>query len=176
MSRNKKERKRLKKEKIQNRKLCRRYPFLIPRNVWTGKIVWEQFKDTSKYEYTELDCLEPGWRKAFGTQICEELRQALLKANLLSKYHIMQIKEKFGELRWYDGGGIEETEQIIHKYRELSRHTCYVCGAPGEIINDDGWDVTMCPKCYEKMCKTRERHYANYKMRQEANEQYTNKN
>ena len=42
MHRNKKERKKRKTIIIQNRKLCRRYPFLIPHNRWRDKIAWEK--------------------------------------------------------------------------------------------------------------------------------------
>lgn len=46
--------------------------------------------------YTELDAMEPGWRKAFGIQMCKEIKKELKKYNFLYKYRITQIKEKFG--------------------------------------------------------------------------------
>lgn len=143
---NKKNRKAIKARRIENRKLCKRYPFLIFRDWYTGK------KDPHPYDFTWLDEMEPGWRKAFGIQMCEEIRQDLIKHNFLNKYRIVQIKEKFGELRWYDedipiGSKVWD---IIEKYSDISTHTCYVCGAPGKIINDNGWLVTMCSDCYKK--------------------------
>ena len=164
MGRNKKERKKLKAEKIRNRKLCQRYPFLIPHNAWTGKVVWKQFKDVSKYEYTELDCMEPGWRKAFGIQMCEDIREQLIKYGFLYKYRILQIKEKFGELCWYDAGipvGAEAIWDVIEDYSEVSRHTCYICGAPAEVEDDGGWLITMCPKCRQKMEERRKKDQEN---------------
>ena len=153
MHRNKKERKKRKTIIIQNRKLCRRYPFLIPHNRWTDKIAWEKGnKYCYPYSYTELDDMDKGWRKAFGIQMCEEIRSELIKFDFLKKYRIVQIKEKYGELRWYDGGipiG-SKVWDIIEKYSDISTHTCYVCGAPGKIINDNGWLVTMCSDCYKK--------------------------
>lgn len=145
---NKKERKRKKKLQIQNRKLIKRYPFLMPRSRWTDKVS----KDYD-YTYTELDAMESGWRKAFGIQMCEEIRQELIKFNFLYKYRIMQIKEKFGELRWYDWCVPKDShlDDIINKYTLLSRQICYNCGAPGKVIDDGGWLVTLCPKCYNKM-------------------------
>lgn len=165
MHRNKKERKRRKAKQIQNRKLCRRYPFLIPRNRWTGEIVWETYHDkyTYPYCYTELDDMDKGWRKAFGIQMCEEIRKELLKYNFLYKYRIMQIKEKFGELRWYDAGAPRNSNiwNIIDKYTMLSRHTCYCCGRPAKITNDGGWLITMCPDCIKKMKKRIQRFIKN---------------
>lgn len=58
--------------------------------------------------YTELDAMEPGWRKAFGIQLCEELKAQLKKDHYLYKYRITQIKEKFG---CYD----EKTEILTEK-------------------------------------------------------------
>lgn len=53
----------------KNRVLIERYPFLLPRNRWTGEVS----KDYD-YHYTELDAMPDGWRIAFGEQICEEIR------------------------------------------------------------------------------------------------------
>lgn len=157
---NKRQRIKEKKEQIKNKKLCRRYPFLIPRNRWTGKIIWKvpEF-ETKKYEYTELDAMPTGWRTAFGEQMCEEIRKELIKNNCLNKYYIMQIKEKFGELRWYDLGGPAEVEKIIDKYSKLSERTCICCGRPATKISM-GWISPYCDKCAEALAKkTRGRYH-----------------
>ena len=162
--RNKKDRKKRKAAIIQNRKLCRRYPFLIPHNRFTDKIGWEKGDPFCyPYAYTELDAMDDGWRKAFGIQMCEEIRAELIKFDYLKKYRIMEIKEKFGELRWYDAGVPRGSNiwNIIDKYTMLSRHTCFCCGAPAKITNDGGWLITMCPKCLEKMYKRRQRFLKN---------------
>ena len=97
--------------------------------------------------HTELDAMEPGWRKEFGIQMCKEIRAALLKHGLkfLFKYRIMQIKEKFGELRWYDEFSTQDIQDIINKYEDISRHTCIVCGKPATKMST-GW---ICPYCNE---------------------------
>ena len=148
---------RIKKKKIKqrNKYLCKRYPFLIPYHYWTGKCMWENKHSwyyTPKYSYTELDDMPDGWRKAFGIQMCEELREELIKFNYLNKYRITQIKEKYGELRWYDNGipiG-SKIYDIINKYSKLSTHICIHCGRPAEIINNMGWYEPICDKCLEK--------------------------
>lgn len=79
--------------------------------------------------FTELDALPIGWKKSFGIEICKEIKCALLKEGgrkALYNYRILQIKEKYNELRWYDSSTI--TEPIISKYTELSRVTCPICG------------------------------------------------
>lgn len=94
--------------------------------------------------YTELDSMPNGWRNAFGAQLCEELKQVLKKHKYLYKYRITQIKEKFGELRWYSNGSPEGCEYpIIDKYEKLSRKTCIICGKPATYVSI-GW---ICPYC-----------------------------
>lgn len=150
--------KRIKKKQVKmaNKKLCKRYPFLIPYHRWYGKCMWgnkNAWYYLPKYSYTELDAMPDGWRRAFGIQMCEELRKELIKFNYLDKYRITQIKEKYGELRWYDWGIPKNSKiwDIIDKYTELSRHICLHCGRPAEIINNCGWLEPVCDKCQEKI-------------------------
>lgn len=83
-------------------------------------------------DHTELDALEPGWRKKFGIDICKEIKRSLLKhggIKALMRYRIIQIKEKFGGLRWYDNYSTKEImDEIIPKYYKISRETCIHCG------------------------------------------------
>ena len=137
------------KEKIieENKKLCERYPFLIPRNRWTGEIA-EDFD----YSWTELDDMPDGWRKAFGEQMCEEIREELVKHNFLDKYRILEIKEKYSSLRWYDFGYPNDSRipEIIDKYESLSTKTCIKCGSNNKVKFTDGWIVPLCDKCMTK--------------------------
>lgn len=96
--------------------------------------------------YTELNSMPIGWRKAFGIQMCKEIKQALKKHNYLYNYRIMQIKEKYGSLRWYDTGAPEEIQTIINKYEDISYHTCISCGKPAKYLST-GWICPYCEKC-----------------------------
>ena len=87
----------LNKIKEFNKNLVEKYPWLILRNRWTDEVI-------EGYRYTELDSLPYGWRLAFGDQICEEIDQELRRFDYQDKYRIVQIKEKYGSLRWYDNG------------------------------------------------------------------------
>jgi hypothetical protein len=69
--------------------------------------------------------------------------------------HILQIKEKFGGLRFYIGSGSEEIYEIISKYETLSYKTCEVCGETGELRNDIGWYRTLCDKHYNELKEER---------------------
>lgn len=99
--------------------------------------------------YTELEAMPWGWRKTFGLQMCKEIKQALLKAGgrkALRKYRIMQIKEKFGGLRWYDSYSNKEVWDIIGKYEQISYKICIECGKPATCIST-GWISPYCDDC-----------------------------
>lgn len=99
---------------------------------------------------TELDAMPTGWRKAFGIQMCKDLKKVLKKHNYLYKYRIIQIKEKFGELRWYSCGSPRGCEYpVIEKYEELSGRTCISCGSPAKYITR-GWISPYCESCVSK--------------------------
>lgn len=76
---------------MRNKKLVKKYPFLLPRNVWTGKVP----KDYD-YTYTEYGCLSKGWKAGFGEFWLEDLREALIKTNFMDKFMFMELKEKYG--------------------------------------------------------------------------------
>ena len=99
--------------------------------------------------FTELDSMPIGWRKAFGIQMCKEIKAELKKIKHLKKYRIMQIKEKYGSLRWYDSGNNIEIQNIIDKYEEISARTCIDCGKPAKYISK-GWISPYCENCIDK--------------------------
>jgi len=61
-----------------------------------------------------------------------------------------QVKEKFGGLRFYYGGG----DEVIHNYVDFAEHlsyrTCEQCSKPGEPYSD-GWVLTLCPAHAKKL-------------------------
>ena len=148
--------KRIKKKRIkmENKRLCKRYPFLRPRNRFDDIIMWEHpkwdWRYARPYEWTELDAMPDGWRKAFGKQMCEEIRNALIEENYLYKYRIVQIKEKYGSLRWYDWASSKKVQDIIDKYEEISARTCICCGRPATKISK-GWISPFCDRCAGKL-------------------------
>lgn len=100
-------------------------------------------------DYTELDAMPKGWRKAFGIQMCKDIKKALKKHKYLYKYRIVDIKEKFGTLRWYDAGAPKEVYELIDKYEILSSKICIECGEPVKYITQ-GWISPYCKQCVPK--------------------------
>jgi hypothetical protein len=66
------------------------------------------------------------------------------------KVIIAQIKEKFGGLRYYADGDIDEQmDGMIDFAESLSYTICEECGAPGKL-RSGGWMRTLCDKHEEE--------------------------
>ena len=102
--------------------------------------------------HTELDAMPEGWRNKFGIQMCKEIKQSLLKTGgrkALKSYRIVQIKEKFGGLRWYDAWSTDEIlHTIIPKYEKISFETCIHCGKPAQYVSA-GYISPYCEDCID---------------------------
>lgn len=134
----------------KNQDLCKKYPFLIPRNRFSGEVV-----EDYDYSYTELDAMPDGWRKAFGEKMCEEIQYELEKIKLEHgefNYCILQIKEKYGSLRWYTNYSTEAIDKIVRKYEKLSERICINCGAAATKISL-GWISPYCDECAGKVSR-----------------------
>lgn len=150
------------KQRRYNKWLCKRYPFLIPRRVWDDKACWEDDKELKKYSFTLAEDFPRGWWKAFGLMMCEEIRDDLIKCNYLKQFRVEQIKEKYGQLRFYFGGIPRESKvyDIVEKYSCLSENICVHCGKPDvPMLNYYGWFSPHCEDCFNKIEKRRARYY-----------------
>ena len=121
---------------MTNQELIQKYPFLQVTNPY-GPGNWTD---------CWLDDLEPGWRIAFGEQLCEELSQAIKADNCEDRFEILEIKEKYAGLRLYAIGCGPETEKVIAKYEELSKYICGTCGQVATKITL-GWYYPVCDNC-----------------------------
>ena len=152
-------------EQLKNKKLIEKYPFL------KFDYKYENEKD---YDATILDCMTEGWITAFGEEMCEELKQALIEEtsayteeelkemyewyvndkdskikyplSLLYIWKIEQLKEKYGEMRLYPNFYTEKIEDIIEKYTIISQTTCINCGKKAKWLST-GWICPFCDDC-----------------------------
>ena len=62
-------------------------------------------------------------------------------------YYAMQVKEKFGSLRFYVSYGTDEMFTLIDEAETRSESICEVCGKPGIMRKDYGWIYTSCEAC-----------------------------
>ena len=69
----------------------------------------------------------------------------------IKDYHIDQVKEKWGELCWYDNGP-RELHEIIERYEYISYYTCVNCGKDATHIST-GWISPYCNDCVKEITK-----------------------
>lgn len=115
-----------------NRELIDKYPFV-------------SYGDT--YMYTKMDNVPDGWRVSFGDKFLKEIKEAIIRDNYLDQYCVTDVKEKYGELRWYDNTDI--TDDIIDKYEDMSTKICQICGKPAEVVTE-GYVAYLCNDCVER--------------------------
>lgn len=112
--------------------MCVRFPFLRPKTGYFGQYCW----------YRNIPI---GWRKAFGIQLCKEIKSALKRSNC-KIFVITDVKEKFGSIRIYFYGGTKEIHDIINKYDYISFHTCIECGRIA-TKRSKGYILPYCDDC-----------------------------
>lgn len=110
----------------------------------------------------EVGDLYEGWRKAFVTDMIDELCDAL--GPYVEDFEVYQIKEKFGILRIYWGWKFRDctddenkdrkeigdvVKSIIDKYRKISYRTCVQCGGKATFLSDF-WVTPWCDNCRDR--------------------------
>lgn len=83
-----------------------------------------------------------------------------LYSQIPSTVRVLEVKEKFGTLRfyWEGHGELEEFEKLVEVAEAASHVMCEKCGAPGKrvTIPEGYWAKTWCYKCYaEAWCKAK---------------------
>ena len=75
-----------------------------------------------------------------------------IKDNNIEDFNILQIKQKFGQLRVYYGATTVSDEhfskltKILEKYEKLASKTCEKCGKPGSLKTINYWATVRCEK------------------------------
>jgi hypothetical protein len=76
--------------------------------------------------------------------LCERIEQIGYPID----FEVVQVKEKFGGLRFYVHNGTDEIYKLISEAEAISYKTCEQCGAPASETQDThGWISTLCEKC-----------------------------
>jgi hypothetical protein len=98
----------------------------------------------------------PGWNKIV-EDLCDKISLIInsLPENEQEELYVVQIKEKFGGLRFYMSAYNEEIEILIKEAEKLCYNTCESCGEPGEIRDKDNawWLKVRCDKCQQEHLK-----------------------
>lgn len=92
-----------------------------------------------------------GWYELL-RELSEKLYPLVLEANKQpeGEYDFYpkasQVKEKFGELRYYMDCATDEMYDLINEYEDKSGKVCEVCGNPGDIDFTEKWYSARCPE------------------------------
>lgn len=115
-------------------KLCKQYPKIFVNRNGDPK--------------TTLMCwgfeVGDGWYHIIDT-LCDSIQSYIDYNPSLNVPQVVavQVKEKFGSLRFYVNGGNEFIDGMIHMTERLSATTCEQCGKPGKS-RGHGWIYTAC--------------------------------
>lgn len=118
------------------------------------------------YQYTYFECYD-GWY-----DILDELSPivqrefAILKETYTDVPEVLQIKEKFGGLRFYVSTSTDNLNEAIRDAEHRSFRTCEFCGEPGQLgrlggrRSDPqpkkwGWAKTMCESCEDEQARAK---------------------
>lgn len=77
------------------------------------------------------------------------------KYNKFSPIQIIQIKEKYGGLRFYYNGGDDYIHGMVWLAESMSLKICETCGTTKNVFQTKGWIRTTCQKCEDKRLKKR---------------------
>jgi hypothetical protein len=83
------------------------------------------------------------WSKKIVTQEMIDEAKAKLDEETEKVPVAVQVKEKFGGLRFYVNGATDKHWNYITFAESMSYRTCEDCGAPGKTYTD-GWHTTLC--------------------------------
>lgn len=125
----------------QIRELIDIYPYLLPRNLWTGKVSEDYAYDYIRGSYE----LPNGWYRLF-LLYCAHIKPILIKHNMLNEFRFSQIKEKYGRICLYDFGAPMEVHNMASIFGVLSGYTCQRCGKPAKY-ETRGWIECLCKNC-----------------------------
>ena len=126
-------------------------------DVLCGHLYNEYWSAKSRYEYIKDKLDQPTYGfKPDGDPVGKIITQELIDEAKVrmeeeaAKVPVaVQVKEKFGALRFYINAGSDEIFKKIHSYENQSYETCETCGEKGEL-RLVGWYKTLCNKHHEE--------------------------
>lgn len=83
-------------------------------------------------------------------KLCNDIQTYLDAHPDVQQVEAVQVKEKFGGLRYYVDGGDNNTDLLIDIAERESYYVCENCGTRENIGRTDGWITTICKKCFDE--------------------------
>jgi len=123
------------------KKLTNRFPF------YTGELIRYGFPGD-------------GWFQLLW-DLSEDVEECLDR-DPIEDFEVVQVKEKFGTLRYYVSHGRDDIYACIRRAEARSAKTCEECGEPGKT-RPGGWILTLCDRCHEEREEERRQSWEEYK-------------
>jgi ribosomal protein L37AE/L43A len=80
--------------------------------------------------------------------LIKELSQKITEIDPEGECKAVQVKEKFGTLRFYTFGSNDQISNLIVEYEEKSAHVCEDCGSNINVkTSGEGWIRSLCEEC-----------------------------
>ena len=117
-----------------DKQLCEKYPLIFAdrnANMSQTAMCWG------------FECAD-GWYNIIDT-LCKAIQNHIDQCNV-SQVVAVQVKEKFGGLRFYYDGGDDYIEGLVQMAEMISERTCEVCGNKSTLYQT-GWHKILCIKC-----------------------------
>jgi hypothetical protein len=135
---------------LLDKKLCEKYPKIFRdryEDMRTTAMCWGFDHGDGWYNLIDKLCACIQHRIDWN----QTQRESLLKNNPhnvslpdeIQQVVAVQVKEKFGTLRFYYDGGDEYIRGLVSMAEVISEITCETCGASGKI-REGGWIRTLC--------------------------------
>ena len=149
----------MKVSRIKMKRLLKKYPFLIYRNIYTGEKTYsgEEESENLKYNYYTV-WNRTGWKKVWLNYLKHVfyLYDNVWTEDEKKAFSFLQIKEKYGSLRIYTS--FTDSRYNLEVIAEmLSEWTCISCGKTPRnkegkriIWRTTGWICPYCEKCAKK--------------------------
>jgi hypothetical protein len=114
-------------------------------DVLCGLLTSEYRGAQSRYEFIKDRVDQPQWEGSKDIITQEKIDDAKVRMDEeAAKVPVaVQVKEKFGGLRFYVQAATDKHYQYISFAESMSYRTCEECGNPGKTYTD-GWHMTLC--------------------------------
>lgn len=120
--------------------------------------VYESLMDDYDWIDATICGLDAGWAIAFGAELINDMEIAKKNTYIPpdendedhsfdSKFKLIQIKEKFGSLRFYAYGMTEAMSAVVSVYEIIAYHACIKCGNIQNIARTDERMQPICRQC-----------------------------
>ena len=91
---------------------------------------------------------EDGWFDLI-YNLCVNIQNYIIESKF-ENIEVLQVKEKYGNLRFYISSGDEYIFNLINQAENESKTICEICGKKGKIIEKNGWYKCRCEECKNK--------------------------